>query len=60
MPIHGRRDQHGSYYQYGDHGAKYYYIDRASAADAYQKAVRQARAVHAHQNAQAPVHVRRH
>jgi hypothetical protein len=36
--IHDRRDQHGTYYQYGDNGPKYYYASPATAAVAYQRA----------------------
>lgn len=25
MPIHNKRDRHGPYFQFGNHGKKYYY-----------------------------------
>ena len=49
MPIHAGRDEKGFYYQYGQHGKKYY-IDRKkpvieSMAEAYRKALTQSRAI---------------
>ena len=51
MPIYERQDNFGRYYQYGNHGAKYYFISsQASQQLAYRKAVRQAQAIHSNQN----------
>ena len=50
MPIYRRYDTHGPYYQWGNHGKKYYYIngDRRSRERAYNRSLNQARAVYAH------------
>lgn len=50
MPIHNREDAGGPYFQWGEHGKKYYYKhgDAAGKADARDKAGRQARAAYAH------------
>lgn len=49
MPIFNRRDSHGPYYQYGEHGTKYYYISGnvTSRNIAYEKAYAQVKAAHA-------------
>lgn len=47
MPIHQRHNSKGSYYQYGNHGAKYYYT-KETRERAYKRALRQARAIHSH------------
>lgn len=49
MPIYQREDSNGHYYQYGNHGAKYYFIvgNAKSQTDAYDKAKRQTAAIHA-------------
>jgi len=49
MPIHTGSDANGTYYQYGNRGKKYYYNSNNSneEEEAYQKAVRQAIAIHA-------------
>jgi hypothetical protein len=48
MPIHNRTDSQGHYYQWGDHGHKYYYHDSHSKQKAYQQALTQARAIYYH------------
>ncbi len=56
MPIHGGTDINPetgtmqSFYQWGGHGKKYFYPDNdpAQKQAAYQRAVRQAAAAHAH------------
>ena len=52
MPVHMGVDDQGHYYQYGEHGAKYYFnlSDAASQKDAMDKAERQGRAIHASQS----------
>ena len=49
MPLHNRYDRYGHYYQYGDHGYKYYYNanDKHSKLISRQNAIRQGRAIHA-------------
>lgn len=48
MPIRRRKDIHGSYYQWGNHGAKYYYTpnDKSSRENAKNLAGRQAKAAY--------------
>lgn len=48
MPIHRESDSKGSYYQWGNHGKKYYYVsgNERSRKIAYSKAVKQARAIY--------------
>lgn len=48
MPIHTGKDSRGSYYQWGNHGKKYYYIvgNKMSRDTAKMKARRQATAVY--------------
>lgn len=50
MPIHSSFDSNGFYYQWGNHGAKYYYTPRddISEHNAYAKARMQAMAAYAH------------
>jgi hypothetical protein len=52
MPIHKRTDSFGSYYQFGDHGKKYYFErgNKQSEQQAYNKAKRQGAAIHARQS----------
>lgn len=49
MPIHKSVDSEGHYYQYGDHGKKYYYIsgNKTSETKAKNKAIAQTKAIHA-------------
>lgn len=49
MPIHRGREGNKSYYQWGNHGAKYYYTPGNSRSRdlAYQKAEAQSRAARA-------------
>lgn len=49
MPIHQGEDGGGPYYQWGDHGKKYYYKhgDITGKANAREKAGKQARAAYA-------------
>lgn len=49
MPVHQGRDSIGPYYQWGDHGKKYYYKpnDEKSRKDAQAKAAKQGRAAYA-------------
>ena len=47
MPIHLRKDKKGSYYQWGNHGKKYYFFTQHGKIIAYGKSVKQAQAVHA-------------
>ncbi len=47
MPIYERIDKKGHYYQYGNHGSRYYFNSKTSRSTAYKKAVKQAAAVHA-------------
>ncbi len=47
MPIHKRKDSKGNYYQYGNHGKKYYFGSSSKSQEsAYQKALAQTRAIH--------------
>jgi|HubBroStandDraft_5_1064220.scaffolds.fasta_scaffold00374_11 hypothetical protein len=50
MPIYSHRDNKGNYYQWGRHGAKYYFDNNSlfSKVLAKNKAERQARAVYSH------------
>lgn len=50
MPIHRGKDAQGSYYQWGDHGKRYYYVvgDADSREDAKVRAGVQARAAYSH------------
>jgi hypothetical protein len=48
MPINLRRDYLGNYFQWGNHGAKYYFHDSKTESKAYDKALRQARAAYSH------------
>ncbi len=47
MPVRKKRDSHGSYYQWGKKGKKYYYKpkDEKSKQRAYRKASRQGMAI---------------
>lgn len=45
MPIHLRADSKGYYYQYGNHGKKYYFKSEKGRESAYRKAHRQAIAI---------------
>ena len=47
MPIHQEKDNKGSYYQWGNHGKKYYFFTSRGKIIAYGKSVRQAQAAHA-------------
>ena len=49
MPVHRGKDKEGTYYQWGDHGKKYYYIARVESMRIYakQKALTQGQAIHA-------------
>ena len=49
MPVHRGKDNKGSYYQWGGHGKKYYYIagNKASRERALMKSQAQARAIYA-------------
>lgn len=52
MPIHYRKDSYGCYYQYGNHGTKYYVRDQTGKTrnekldKAYEKARKQTAAIH--------------
>jgi len=48
MPIHRGKDNKGNYFQWGEHGAKYYYnyMNDSSVINAYAKAKRQMRAIY--------------
>ena len=48
MPIHRGKDIGGYYFQWGEHGKKYYYrtTDRYDRLSAYKKAVKQMRAIY--------------
>ncbi len=48
MPIHESKDRDGYYFQWGNHGKKYYYnpYNQKSRAIAYNKSLRQARAIY--------------
>jgi len=50
MPIHRKVDKNGTYFQWGERGAKYYYKtgDKVSREAARKKAERQARAAYSH------------
>jgi hypothetical protein len=50
MPIRRGKDSEGSYFVWGSHGKRYYYIpgDKISTELAYKKAQRQATAAYAH------------
>lgn len=51
MPVHRRTDKYGTYFQWGERGAKYYYKtgDKTSREEAKKKAdERQARAAYSH------------
>ena len=49
MPVRRHNSSRGPYYQWGNHGKRYYYIagDKRSRAIAKQKAMAQGRAAHA-------------
>lgn len=49
MPVHRSKDKKGCFYQWGNHGKKYYYIinNKRSMNIAKNKATRQGIAVHA-------------
>lgn len=49
MPIYRRKDSKGTYYQWGNHGKKYYYTPNniRSREMARKKAVKQAQAAYA-------------
>ena len=49
MPVHRGIDSQGPYYQYGNHGKKYYYIpgNTYSREEAMKKAKIQGMAIHA-------------
>ena len=49
MPIHRGKDDNGCFYQWGDHGKKYYYVsgNKKSRDQAYEKAKKQAVAIYA-------------
>ena len=49
MPVRNRRDHSGPYFQWGNHGKKYYYnpLSSRSLKIAAGKAMRQCRAAHA-------------
>ena len=49
MPVHKSRDSTGSYYQWGSHGKKYYYVcgNKQSRDLAKNKATKQGIAAHA-------------
>ena len=49
MPVRRSKDSKGSYYQFGHHGKKYYYVSgsKRSRTIAINKAKRQGRAEHA-------------
>ncbi len=48
MPVHRSSDRHGSFYQWGSHGKKYYYIPNNTASRLYSKdlAAKQGIAIH--------------
>ena len=48
MPIHKGIDSHGHYFQWGNHGAKYYYQinNKKSIDEAYDKALKQMHAIY--------------
>jgi hypothetical protein len=50
MPVHRGQDSNGPYYQWGNHGKKYYYTsgNKVSRENAHQKAQIQGRAAYAH------------
>ena len=50
MPIREKKDSSGHYYQWGNHGGKYYFDpkDNKDKQKALKKAQRQARAIYAH------------
>jgi hypothetical protein len=50
MPIKRSHDSHGPFYQWGDHGKKYYYTanNTSSRTRAKNKAEQQSAAAHAH------------
>lgn len=47
MPIHSGRDKKGTFWQWGGHGAKYYFNSPQTAARAHFKAQMQAAAARA-------------
>lgn len=49
MPVHQSHDKFGSYLQYGDTGKKYYYYDVKTKEKAYEKCIKQMRAIKSHQ-----------
>ena len=51
MPVHQRKDKSGPYFQWGDHGKKYYYDPKSdrSKENARQRAAKQGRAIKASQ-----------
>jgi hypothetical protein len=49
MPLHNKHDDYGHYYQFGDHGYKYYYDKNNKHSEflAKRSALRQGRAIEA-------------
>lgn len=49
MPIHRKKDSHGTYYQWGNSGKKYYYKtgNKKSRENAFKKARMQEKAIYA-------------
>jgi hypothetical protein len=47
MPVHSGHDSLGDYYQWGQHGKRYYYDTPEGKEKAYESALRQARAIYA-------------
>lgn len=47
MPIHERKDKSGKYYQWGERGKKYYFKKEGGKGKAYDKALKQAKAIYA-------------
>lgn len=50
MPIHSGMEGNQYYYQYGNHGKKYYFTNASEQIEAYVKARNQGRAIHLKQD----------
>lgn len=53
MPVRLKHNEKGYYYQYGNHGTKYYFVTNRGRIIALNKAIKQAKAIHASKSAQA-------
>lgn len=50
MPVNHRKDKEGKYFQWGDHGKKYYYKKESEKEEARLKALKQGWAISIYKN----------